>query len=145
MLSLVCHHPHCNAEATERIAHPRVTWLLCAHHAEAEHRLTAALLTDANAPGCRVPGCTRPRHSRGWCSPHYQQALRRGLREPDSARPLRRDEARAALQALPRVPPLFSLPASEHPAWIRRSLARHSTDAWAQLRQELHRIAELPL
>ncbi len=146
MLVLVCHAPHCNAEATDTVSHPGVRWLLCADHADAERALAVTFERVARdtrpIPGCRFPGCLAPRHGRGLCSRHYHLARRRGLLPISNTR---REQARAALRSVPGTPPDLTATLIGQPAWIRRLAESCCTDAWARVRQELHDIAGVAL
>ena len=37
-----------------------------------------------SADTCRIPGCDKPRHARGWCSRHYTNWYRRGHPEHEA-------------------------------------------------------------
>ncbi len=140
MLTLVCGHPHCNAEATDEVVYPRVRWFLCTDHADIERAFVAQFRNTArsDATTCRMPGCLAPLHAIGLCNPHYQRVRRRGL-TPD----VRRREAAVALRTLPGTPPTPDL--SSQPAWVQTAVRRRLTDAWAGLRQELHHVAGISL
>ncbi len=153
MLTLVCSHPHCNAEATDEVALPRVRWLLCAHHAGIERAFSAAIhnaSTKRGATVCELPGCGGVVRARGLCRSHYDRAWRRGLLDPPErdrrrAADERREQAAIALRTLPGIPPELALstPLAAQPPWVQTAV--RITDAWAGLRQELHRVAEIPL
>ena len=146
MLVLVCDHPHCSGEATDEVVHPSVRWLLCPGHADAERVRAGALravLRQGHRGGfCLLSDCARRHHARGLCCRHYHQARRRGLL-PDRLQ--RRAEARLALVRLPGTPPTFSFPLSDQPVWVQRAANRSGAAAWAAFRQELHRVAGVPL
>ncbi len=141
MLVLLCDHPRCHAEATDTVTHPGMRWVLCVDHADAERALAASLraTTPCTHASCLVAECGRPRMARGLCSAHYQRARRRGLLP--SIRPR---QAAAALKALPSTPPTIAH-LSRQPSWVRHLVETHHADAWARIRQTLHRVAELPL
>ncbi len=154
MVTLVCGHPHCNAEATDEVVYPRVRWHLCPRHADIEHALVAALRSPrpADGEGCGIPGCCAPVRSRGLCRSHYDRAWRRGLLDASKhdrrcTADERREQAALALRTLPGVTPELALPVqlADQPAWVQTAVRRRLTDAWAGVRQELHRIAGVPL
>lgn len=123
--------------------HPSISWLLCSAHAEEERALSARLTRVLRAPRsgeCAMPGCCKPMRARGLCIRHYQRAHRRGL-FPSR----RREQARRALAVLPGEPPALQLPAADLPPWVERRLDELRATVWAQLRQDLHDIAEVAL
>jgi hypothetical protein len=47
-----------------------------------DHRLTSRKRRERTHDGCSVAGCENPHRARGYCGPHYQQAMRGGPKKP---------------------------------------------------------------
>lgn len=72
---------HCSLPFEAKPSDPK---RYCEHACYVAHE-SARRRALAAAKGCRVEGCTKPHHTRGWCSMHYQRVVKNGAPGPVGA------------------------------------------------------------